>query len=524
MGFANDCARIAVLLRGTRFALPQEKIEILSRYILDGQQWMFRGQQMDYSVMGRSITRIDASGAGMIEGCLEMAKLETPDREKFLAFARTLKGEEEPGAALAGNKHFWASDYMMHRRPGYNASVRMASTRMRRTEVVNRENLKGDHLSDGLTYLYLRGDEYKNIFPLWDWRKLPGTTCLQGDRPFAPGKAGMGKTSFVGGVSDGSYGCAAFDFAVDGITAKKAWFYFDREYACLGAGITCDADEAAATSVNQCLLKGDVTVRDAGGTHTPAKGSRALDAARWVHHDGVGYVFLSDAAVNLENETRKGSWKSINDFQRPDEVSGDVFCLWIDHGKKPASKNYEYLVVPGIAARDMDRYVAEAQIEVVSNTPELQAVRHRGLGITQIAFYRPGRLTAGAMSVASDKPCLLMVREMEKKVRAAVSNPENQPLEVNLEFGRQLRGEGCDWDEKKASPAFICRFPRASRPAAAWCAISWNRRVTFFHSSSFIGRHLPPQSNLFRSTLVSPSASDANATQLAARSNKQCPA
>ena len=278
MGFANDSAQFARMLRGTRFAFPQEKIDILSRYILDGQQWMFRGIHMDYSVHGRAITRTDVSASGMIAGCEDMAKLDTPDRAKFLAFARTLKGEDEPGAALTGNKHFWRSDYMMHRRPGYNASVRVASKRVKRTEVVNGENLKGDHLSDGLTYIYRRGDEYTNIFPLWDWRKLPGTTCLQGDRPFSPG--GAGKKTFAGGVSDGTYGCAAFDFENDGVTAKKAWFYFDKEFVCLGAGITCAAENAVVTSVNQCLLKGDVTARDAGGTMTIAKGSRALDGAR----------------------------------------------------------------------------------------------------------------------------------------------------------------------------------------------------------------------------------------------------
>jgi chondroitin AC lyase len=447
MGFGNDGAQFARMLRGTRFAFPPEKIDILSRYILDGQQWMFRGIHMDYSVHGRAITRTDVSASGMIAGCEDMAKLDTPERAKFLAFARTLKGENEPAAALAGNKHFWRSDYMMHRRAGYNASVRVASKRVKRSEVVNSENLKGDHLSDGLTYIYRRGDEYTNIFPLWDWRKLPGTTCLQGDRPFSPG--GAGKRTFAGGVSDGAYGCAACDFENDGVTAKKAWFYFDKEFVCLGAGIACAAEDPVVTSVNQCLLKGAVTACDAGGTRTISKGSRALDAARWVHHDGVGYVFRGELAVHLENETRKGTWRSISKFQKPDEVSGDVFCLWIDHGAKPSAKSYQYVVVPGIAAGEMDRYLEQSQVEVVANTPELQAVRHKGLGIAQIAFYRAGRVAAAPLSIASDRPCLLMVRELGDGVRLAVSNPESQPLEVNIELGRQFSGEGCQWDAKQ---------------------------------------------------------------------------
>jgi chondroitin AC lyase len=447
LSFSTDCARIAGQVEGTRFAFPREKIELLGRYILEGQQWMFRGSRMDYSVHGRAISRGDLSSSGMLDCCEDMAKRNTPDRAKFLAFARTLKGEDAPDAALVGNKHFWRSDFMVHRRPAYNASVRMPSARLKRTEVVNRENLKGDHLSDGLTYTYLRGDEYKNIFPLWDWRKLPGTTCLQGDRPHSP--SGYGTKSFVGGASDATYGCAACDFENGGLTARKAWFYFDREYVCLGADITCADENAVATAVNQCLLRGEVIARDAAGKKTIPRGRRALDGARWVHHDGVGYVFPNHPTLHLETETRMGSWKDINGFQKPDEVSGDVFCLWIDHGSKPSAQSYEYLAVPGIAADEMDRYCARPQIEILCNTAEMQAVRHRELGITQIAFNNPGKLSAPAMSIASDSKCLLMVHDLGDKVRLAVSNPENQPLDVTLEMSKKLLGEGSRWDAKQ---------------------------------------------------------------------------
>ncbi|MCC6123871.1 MAG: polysaccharide lyase 8 family protein [Pirellulales bacterium] len=447
LAFSNDCARIAGLLEGTRFAFPHEKIELLSRYVLDGQQWMFRGLQMDYSVHGRGISRADLTSNGMVACCEEMAKRDTPDRAKFLAFLRTLTGEDPPGAALVGNKHFWRSDLMVHRRPAYNASVRMPSARLKRTEVVNRENLKGDHLSDGLTYTYLRGDEYTNIFPLWDWRKLPGTTCLQGDRPFAPG--GRGVRTFVGGVSDGSYGCAACNFENDGLTARKAWFFFDREYVCLGADINCADEHEVATCVNQCLLQGEVVVRDAGGKKTIPISRQAFDGARWVHHDGVGYVFPGNQSIHLVAETRKGTWREINGFQKTDEISGDVFCLWIDHGVKPAAKSYEYVVVPGIAAAEMDRRLKRPQIEVLGNSPEMQAVRHPALGITQIAFYQPGKLATSATRIACDSKCLVIVREQGDKVRLAVANPKNQPLDVALELNREFRGEGCLWDAAK---------------------------------------------------------------------------
>jgi chondroitin AC lyase len=107
----------------------------------------------------------------------------------------------------------------------------------------------------------------------------------------------------------------------------------------------------------------------------------------------------------------------------------------------------------------MDRYAEKLPLEIVSNTPDIQAVRHRELGISEIAFYQPGRISAASMSIASNKPCLLLIREMGEKVRLAASNPENQPLELSVELGKKLEGEGCDWDEQKGVTRILLKLP-----------------------------------------------------------------
>lgn len=64
-----------------------------------------------------------------------------------------------------------------------------------------------------------------------------------------------------------------------------------------------------------------------------------------------------------------------------------MFSLWVNHGTTPNSAGYSYVVRPNIDAGDMDAYAADLDIEVLSNTSTVQAVRHNGLGITQAAFY-----------------------------------------------------------------------------------------------------------------------------------------
>ena len=35
------------------------------------------------------------------------------------------------------------------------------------------------HRADGANYLMLKGDEYHNIWPVYDWQKISGTTIVQ---------------------------------------------------------------------------------------------------------------------------------------------------------------------------------------------------------------------------------------------------------------------------------------------------------------------------------------------------------
>src|SRR5262249_42865783 len=153
-------------------------------------------------------------------------------------------------------RHFWCSDYMAHHGQGWFASVRMFSNRLINTEIVNDEGKKSQHLADGCNLLYLTGDEYFDIFPVWDWTKIPGTTSEQ-TLDLEGGHHGIGThgaTSFVGGVSDGQFGVAAMQLARGKLAARKAWFFFGDEYLCLGAGINDSSKQDVVTTVNQCRL------------------------------------------------------------------------------------------------------------------------------------------------------------------------------------------------------------------------------------------------------------------------------
>ncbi|MGA8182514.1 MAG: polysaccharide lyase family 8 super-sandwich domain-containing protein, partial [Terriglobia bacterium] len=330
LAYAIDVGRFVAFAWGTGFQIPADRMAILSSYLLDGEQWLVRGDIIDYSTVGREMTRkgkvvAPAYSAGSLHtvaspgeslpGVVDMlAALPTPRQKELRAFSARLQ-QRQNAPALNGNKQFWCSDFMAHRREGFYTSVKMLSNRMLNGEEVNHEGRKSQHLSDGVNLLYLAGDEYKDIFPVWDWTKLPGITAIQGtldicgDNPIHA----RGTTAFAGGVSDGKYGMAAMDLARGNLAAKKAWFFFDDGYLCLGAGIRLadDTEHIVATDVNQTLLAGDVLTSQSQGPI--AEGSHSYDAGKiaWVYHNGVGYIPGPDCRISLTNGPQKGAWSEI---------------------------------------------------------------------------------------------------------------------------------------------------------------------------------------------------------------------
>jgi chondroitin AC lyase len=464
LGFSMDCARLAVLARGTRFAFSRKKIDLLSRYILDGQQWMMRGDVFDYGAVGREITRKGKTGRSLAGACSSMAQLDTGRRAEFEAFARRIQGHPAPeDAPLLGNRHFYRSDIMTHHRPACYTSVRMCSNRIDNTDdPCNEEGLLSHHIADGANFIFRTGNEYRDIFGVWDWQRIPGATIEQ--KPLSGTPRHRGAKAFAGGVSDGVFGLAAADIAQDGLVARKAWFFFEREFACLGAGIGCPSEHAVYTSINQCHLEGGVTACAGGRIDACEKGRRILEDAGWVLHDGIGYLFIEPREVTLANEAQRGSWWRINRRYPKEEISMEVFSLWIDHGIKPSNAAYAYIVWPGAEPAGLAEYAASPPVSVLSNAPGLQAVHHRETGVLGAAFFEAGSLeTDAGFRLEVDRPCLVLVREMKPALQVALSNPRNEALTVQVRINRRLEGEGVLPSEDPGESRIVFELPGGVR-------------------------------------------------------------
>ena len=177
---------------------------------------------------------------------------------------------------------------------------------------------------------------------------------------------------------------------------------------CVGTGIDCDSDHTVLTTLNQCLQHGDVLC---GAKNLPAAavaaGERHLTGPLWVWHDHIGYILPESANLDLKTGPQRGSWSDIG-VGSAEVITNDVFNLAIDHGNHLKDGHYRYLVRLGVEAAEMPALDAESSIRVLCNSADLQAAADDATHQISAAFYTPGTLQAGPLTLDVDQPCLLL--------------------------------------------------------------------------------------------------------------------
>ncbi|MBT1703539.1 polysaccharide lyase family 8 super-sandwich domain-containing protein [Chryseosolibacter indicus] len=450
-GYASAFSYWAVKIAGTRFKFPDEAMKLLIDYYLDGIcRSLAFATYPDPGAKNRDLSRRGTSnpvGNEIAENLKVASDYRRADLENII---KIRNGEQKPN--LSWDHFFWHSEYFTHQRPAYFTSVRMHSSRNHSMEEPhNEEGLKNHHVADGSNFVAVTGKEYAEIFPVWDWQKIPGTTVVQ--KPALPHWkeiAKKGLTDFVGGVSDGQYGAAAFDFVspLDPLRARKSWFFFDGEYVCLGAGITSESDYKVLTTVNQCLLNGEVTVKTKVGELKLDNGTNNLKDVNWIHHDGVTYLFPVSANINLTNTTATGNYRAINHhtWATEEPIEKEVFTAWFDHGQKPKGASYAYIVIPATELSSINSYKQD-KIVILSNTPELQGVMNKELQQSELVFFTPGKISLpGGVSVEVENPCMVMLKTKGNALeKLSVSDPTRKLKTLRLKVGAKMEGKGDNW-------------------------------------------------------------------------------
>lgn len=396
--FAADVARLAHIVRGTSYSLSSESLASFADYVADGIGWSLYGDYFDVSVISREVARPTTTGFQGLAALLQASQFASPRTSEIRSaaammlqtwrgtmppelagLAAQIESAGYPAAWPAGHRHYFASDYTVHRRAGWFASVKMFSTRTKSGERTNGENLLGSRQSDGRFYLVLRGDEYfgRDVWPALDWTRLPGVTVEQkGDT--ANDAYGYGTRSFAGGTGDGQNGVSAMELAPlnSSLTARKAWFFFDDAIVFLTNGITSPSPNRVETIVNQWPLL--------NASNASAPLSRGAD---WAQLENVGYWFPTPSNLQTSRATRGGTWASLGASSDATEHLKPFVTIWIDHGSTPVNASAEYAIVPNVSTSAMQQWATARPLSIVANNERVSAVRDTRTGALGITFW-----------------------------------------------------------------------------------------------------------------------------------------
>lgn len=443
--------RFGLFCKGTEFAIPKDRFELLRNFVFQTVSNSHRGRYLNYNCIGRTVARRDY----LLYGSLirSLSKMKDIDEESNLypeydwMIAR-LKGSQLASYEIkSSHTHYFKGDYTVHTRPRYNFSIRMTSTRTRRNETMNEENIRGYYISDGSTDIRCTGDEYLNIFPLWDWKRVPGVTIPQKERLTRTfGSVINGTSKFAGGVSDSIFGVTAYkyyDSYQDTNTgASKGYFFFDDEVVCLGAGIKSDyptmtgVDQTWGGHIINCL-KADWEM----DTYNESLNEDLIynNDLKFIHHNNMGYYFPEGGIIRVRNKDTEGRWTDINASGNQDStlIKGKIFSIAIDHynpSELNGIKKYAYVIVPGVSITQMKQYVLNNSIRIIQNNDTIQSVAHINKDIIGIIFYKEGSLEYSGYSIEVDRSCVVLIKNIKtlSLMEVHIADPSQSGLPINI--------------------------------------------------------------------------------------------
>ena len=474
----SSLSNILFLTDGSTWQVIDPQLENTYDWIINAfEPLYYKGAIMDM-VNGRGISRENFSDHGKGKGLLlkMLALSETAPESKKVAIQSFIKENiaedticeenyfkglnlndtltvksllENPDIPARGDlqisKVYGAMDRTVHHRPGFSLGISMFSSRIGAYEVGNGENLKPWHTADGMMYLYNDNHEQftKDFWPTVDPMRLPGITTDHSTRLTKDWYGYHSSKDWVGGSSIYSkYSIAGMEFEMEPgkstLTGKKSWFMFDDEVVCLGAGINAADNTLVETIVENRKIKdsGDNTTLVDGLEISGGFEETKLDSAKWAHLSGntesgtdpLGYYFPEGNPLKVKREARIGAWNEINTGGSKTPITKNYISLAIEHGNNPVDEAYSYVLLPNKSSEEVAQYSESADMSILVNTKDVQAVRENKLNVTGMNFWNPSTVE----EVTAENPCSVMVGKRDDLVDISLSDPTHKQSSVSI--------------------------------------------------------------------------------------------
>ena len=459
--------------QNTQYEANQEQLTIVGKYLTEGDAWMIIDNIWDWHAVGREIDRPEALMIVSFQSnwIRSLANLISSNelRTNLNNFADRL--DYKPNAVpLVGNRHFYTSDYQVHRRLNWTSTIKMQSVRTQPIECINEENQKAEHLGQGVLNLYLENpNDYRQIFPLFDWQSINGIT-VEHDIPIEPctrGQFSWSPLGFVGGVSDGDYGLAIMDTATHNLTAKRSWHFYDQAIFAYASHLRLTTNNNARTTLSSRRLStGNIQVAFFNGTMIilqdginysfPYLQDQSKNV-QWIHlsDSNVGYLLQKQgpySSVGVEVSTKTNSYRTIGPYDQM--VTARTVNIWIDHGIGLFTHDYNYAIVPSIIRQSLPQLISifenEHIFDCISNQDNFHAMTWPSLQRASFALWNnltinySCRSTLFSLNVQLTDAGVYLFNETTKQFSITASHPTRFNTSLTINIDRLGSGIGCN--------------------------------------------------------------------------------
>ncbi|WP_406684518.1 hypothetical protein N1F78_02000 [Seonamhaeicola sp. MEBiC1930] len=426
---AEDIIKWMFIFNKTDIAFSNEKVDLMRNLMFEGQQKVVYKGKYEILATGRQIFPEKVNGQ-KYRGPIAKYELYKNLEHIFNEFDT----QTNPTSAPNEYVHFRNSDYSLYRTNTFFSPVRMSSKRVIGGEAGNGENQMGYYLGDGTNLIYRNGDEYHEIYPVWNWKKLPGTTTVQDTAKLVPltWDGYKNGSHFTGGLKGKTVGITAFKYRRDSLKANKSYFFINNKVYALGSGIKTNRNFEVVTTINQCYKKGDVHVFKNKGEITS------------VWHDSIAYISLQNQKLNVRQKAQTGNWKKVLTWHSDSIISKNIFDLEVSHGTNPKNEKYAYASVVGIDKGDIKKVIKNELGIIIALKNEVHAVKFDNSKTIAISAFKSCVIDISKSQKLKIKtPCLLSLTQTLNGwlIEAVDPTQQQKTLEFEITGKYQIKGQ-----------------------------------------------------------------------------------
>lgn len=427
----NGAALAIYILRGTPWELSKEANESLTRALKAA--YIFTNYQLsnpESRVTAMGIAGRHPFAESSLQGCLPAYKYMSFDPEmaaihRRLAPKSKLFSDIEVAKTPEGHWSFNYGCFGIHRYKEKMVSLKGYSRAVWSSEIYTNDNRFGRYQSNGAIEILPQGNHQEAG---WDWNRNPGTTTLY--RPLDVLESPIRHTLMLcsesrnSGSSNlenryGAFGVELMEPKMDRFDpefkAVKSVFSFGPRLVALGSGITAASEYPVETTLLQYPTAKDKypVYFNSSKPVKEMEVSQELKAPAWVADDfGNAWFVFSDSNLKMSRKLQKSRQNKTKA-----ETQGEFAAIWIDHGVKPKSDKYEYLLnldmTPEEAEKAMEsmRDVANRPYTILRQDNDCHAVYDKESKVTAAIFFKAAPKADMGILVGVNNPCYVMFRQ-----------------------------------------------------------------------------------------------------------------